>query len=83
MPYASQAQQKMMNARAASGDPKWVKLARDFNQATYGRPGWTKGGTRIPQNLKGAAQRRGQSRYAKLPSSSPGRPTRAAAPSKP
>ena len=83
MRFVSQDQQKMFNARAASGDPKWIKLARDSNQATYGRPGWTKGGSPIHPHLKAAAQRRGQSRYAKLPKSSPGRPTRAAAPSKP
>jgi hypothetical protein len=52
------------NARAATGDPKWVKLARDFNTATYGRPGWTKSGART-----GAAgdTKGGAAKFARLP----------------
>ena len=64
MPYASKAQQAMFNARAAQGDPTFIKLARDFNQKTYGRPGWTAGGAKI--NTK-ADTRAGPARYARLP----------------
>ena len=46
MPYASKSQQRYVNWRASQGDPQFIKLARDFNQATYGRPGWTKSGVR-------------------------------------
>lgn len=64
MPYASQAQQRMFNARAAAGDPKFIKLAREFNQATYGRPGFTAGGART--GAKGETKG-GARKYASLP----------------
>jgi hypothetical protein len=64
MPYASKAQQAMFNARAAQGDPQFIKLARDFNQATYGRPGFTKGGARTGAT---GTTRGGPAKYAKLP----------------
>jgi hypothetical protein len=54
----------MMNARAATGDPEFIKLARDFNTATYGRPGWTPGGAKTA--AKGTTKR-GPARYARLP----------------
>ena len=64
MPYASKSQQRYVNWRASQGDPQFIKLARDFNQATYGRPGWTKGGARTSAT---GDTRRGPARYAGLP----------------
>jgi hypothetical protein len=60
----------MFNARAAAGDPTFIKLARDFNTATYGRPGWSKGGARIGPT---GTTKRGPARYAKLPQHVPKR----------
>jgi hypothetical protein len=62
--YASKSQQALFNARAATGDPKWVALARDFNQKTYGRPGWTPGGAKTKA---AGTTRLGPARYARLP----------------
>ena len=72
IPYASTAQQRMFNARAATGDPKWVALARDFNEKTYGRPGWTPGGART--GAKGTT-RGGPAKYARLPTHVPRKKT--------
>jgi hypothetical protein len=65
MPYASKAQQRMFNARAAAGDPTFIKLARDFNQKTYGRPGFTKSGARTGAT---GVTKGGPARFARLPS---------------
>lgn len=75
MPYQSQAQQRLFNAKARQGNPKFIKLARDFNQATYGRPGLNKSGKPIHPDIKAAARKRGQRRYGALPAHSVGRQT--------